>query len=213
MNRFLTCSAFLRRLSWRRRMYSDLTLRLHSSRLREGAQVGAEGLGVDGTVPVPEGGAVVVVSSMALLQKCTSWIPFFPCPVRNAIRSALLSPKSSLELLARFFFFLRYGSDADLESTRRGDLTEIPALCTVIMVIAGRRYCPERVVDVVVVVVVDYRGEGNAAYLKPPQQQEAQEREPIPRARVTSLLRSEPSQQYLRLDLSLFCCVLGIESI
>ncbi len=47
-------------------MYSDLTLRLHSSRLREGVKEEGWGLGVGGAAPVPGAGAAAAVSSMAL---------------------------------------------------------------------------------------------------------------------------------------------------
>lgn len=62
----LTSSAFLRRFNWRRRIYSDLTLRLHSSKLREGRKVEGCGLGFGGAAPALGAGATAAVSSMTL---------------------------------------------------------------------------------------------------------------------------------------------------
>jgi len=53
-------------------MYSDLTLRLHSSRLREGTKEESGGFGADGAAPVPGAGAAAAVSSMTpkKYQRC-----------------------------------------------------------------------------------------------------------------------------------------------
>lgn len=78
---------------------------------------------MDGTVPVPGGGVAVGLSSMALLQMHVL------SPLSFAQRDPVRSPRQKQLGSARFC----YGSDADLESTRRGDLTEIPALSAVMV--------------------------------------------------------------------------------
>lgn len=52
-------------------MYSDLTLRLHSSRLRDGVKVEGWGRGVGGGAPAPGAGAAAAVSSMTLENRDT----------------------------------------------------------------------------------------------------------------------------------------------